>query len=151
MAGSSENLQLSKSSTTDSSLVRRGLKSFTLTRKKTTTVEAQDTWGSLGLKLLYSPPDPLIDFIFIHGLRGGSVKTWCKSSDLRLFWPQAWLPRDPDLQNARIHSFGYNSNWGDSSDASLDLHDFGRSLLGELATSPVLRNGKQVIESPCPI
>ncbi|KAL2132432.1 hypothetical protein VTI74DRAFT_3801 [Chaetomium olivicolor] len=86
--------------------------------------------------------DPLIDFIFIHGLGGGSVKTWCKSKDTRLFWP-TWLPRDADLQNARIHSFGYNSDWWGSKETALDLHDFGRSLLDEMVTSPVLRKGKQ--------
>ena len=149
MAQSSETLQLSSSATTNSSVIRRGLKSLTLTRKKAATVKARDTWGLLGLNLLHSPPDPLIDFIFVHGLRGGSIKTWCKSEDLRLFWPQSWLPRDPGLQNARIHSFGYNSDWGETLDASSDLHDFGRSLLAELATSPILEKGEQVINSLC--
>jgi triacylglycerol esterase/lipase EstA (alpha/beta hydrolase family) len=104
----------------------------------------EDTWGPFGLRLLHSPPEPLIDFIFVHGLRGGSVKTWCGSDDLRLFWPQAWLPRDPDLQLARIHSFGYNSDWGDSKETSLDLHDFGKSLLGEMSASPTLNSGDQI-------
>ena len=44
-----------------------------------------DTWGPLGLNLLHSPPEPLIDFIFVHGLRGGSIKTWTKGGDPRLF------------------------------------------------------------------
>jgi hypothetical protein len=146
---SSEVLQFSRSSTADSA-IRRGLKNFVLSGKKNTAVEAQDPWGPLGLNLLNSPPDPLIDLIFVHGLRGGSTKTWWKSEDQRLFWPQAWLPRDADLQNARIHSFGYNSDWGGSQDASLDLTDFGRLLFGHLATSPVLQKGKQVISSPSP-
>ncbi|KAM5344693.1 hypothetical protein ACJ41O_010555 [Fusarium nematophilum] len=73
---------------------------------------------------------------------GGSIKTWSKERDLRLNRPKAWLPRDPDLQNARIHSFGYNSDWGDSKDTSLDIHDFGRSLFGEMLTSPELGKGK---------
>ncbi|KAK4151819.1 hypothetical protein C8A00DRAFT_35538 [Chaetomidium leptoderma] len=136
-------LPLSQTAIPDSSLIRKGLKNFSFTRKKTAAAESDDTWGPLGLRLLHSPPDPLIDFIFVHGLRGGSVKTWCNSEDLRVFWPQAWLPRDADLQNARIHSFGYNSDWGDSKETSLDLHDFGRSLLGEMSTSPALRKGKQ--------
>lgn len=105
----------------------------------------EDTWGTLGLRLLHSPPDPLIDFIFVHGLRGGSVKTWQKTEDPRLYWPEAWLPREPDLQNARVHSFGYNSDWGEKKEStSLDLRDFGRSLLSEMNTSPHLRKHSQV-------
>lgn len=103
-----------------------------------------DTWGQFGLQLLHSPPEPLIDFIFVHGLRGGSIKTWTKSGNPQTYWPQAWLPRDPDLQNARIHSFGYNSDWGDPRETNLDIHDFGRSLLGEILTSPELRKGRPV-------
>ncbi|KAH6632537.1 hypothetical protein F5144DRAFT_513009 [Chaetomium tenue] len=139
---SSDPLRLTRVS--NSSVIREGLKkTFTFTRKKAIVTEPADTWGALGLQILHSPPNPLIDFIFVHGLRGGSIKTWCKSEDLRLFWPQAWLPRDALLQNARIHSFGYNSDWLDSKESSLDLHDFGRSLLGEMSTSPALRTGKQ--------
>ncbi|KAL8409621.1 hypothetical protein RB594_007898 [Gaeumannomyces avenae] len=104
-----------------------------------------DTWGPLGLNLLHSPPEPLIDFIFVHGLRGGSIKTWTKGGDPRLFWPQAWLPRDPDLQHVRIHSYGYNSDWGDNKHDFLDLDDFGRSLFGEMSTSPHLRRDKTPI------
>jgi hypothetical protein len=104
----------------------------------------EDVWGPLGLKLLFSPPDPVVDLIFVHGLRGGSLKTWCKSGDVRLYWPQAWLPQDRDLKNARIHSFGYNSDWAETRETCLDLHDFGRSLLGEMVTSPELRKGSQV-------
>ncbi|KAH6855886.1 WD40-repeat-containing domain protein [Chaetomium sp. MPI-CAGE-AT-0009] len=128
----------------DASVLRRRLKNFSFARKRAAATKQEDIWGPLGLRLLHSPPEPLIDFIFVHGLRGGSVKTWCGSEDLQLFWPQAWLPRDPDLQNARIHSFGYNSDWGDSKETSLDLHDFGKSLLGEMSTSPTLNNGGQV-------
>ncbi|KLU89997.1 hypothetical protein MAPG_08964 [Magnaporthiopsis poae ATCC 64411] len=104
-----------------------------------------DTWGPLGLNLLHSPPEPLIDFIFVHGLRGGSIKTWTKGGDPRLYWPQAWLPRDPDLQHVRIHSYGYQSDWGDSKQDFLDLDDFGRSLFGEMSTSPHLRRDKTPI------
>jgi hypothetical protein len=137
----------SPATTVDSSVIRRGLRSFSFTARKATATGSGDTWGLLGLQLLHSPPDPLIDFIFVHGLRGGSIKTWCHSKDLRLFWPQVWLPRDADLQDARIHSFGYNSDWGGGKDTTLDLHDFGRALLGEMVTSPVLSKGKQVLHN----
>ncbi|KAF4472601.1 NACHT and WD domain [Fusarium albosuccineum] len=121
---------------------RKSFKRFSL-RKTPKAPEQPDTWGQFGLNLLHSPLNPLIDFIFVHGLRGGSIKTWAKSGNLERYWPKAWLPQDPNLQYARIHSFGYNSDWGgDTGDANLDIHDFGRSLFGEMRTSPELRNGK---------
>lgn len=44
------------------------------TESVTSTIEtATDLKGPLGLTLLYSPPEPLVDFIFVHGLGGGSV------------------------------------------------------------------------------
>ena len=124
--------------------LRRGFRNFTFNRRRTIASAAEDLWGPTGLHLLHSPPDPLVDFIFVHGLRGGSIKTWCKEEDLRLFWPQAWLPSDPDLRNVRIHAFGYDSDWGDTRDTAHDLNDFGRSLLGEMNASPLLRRGRSV-------
>ena len=69
--------------------------------------------GPYGLTLLHCPPEPLIDFIFVHGLRGGSFKTWRKQDHPDYFWPRARLPYDPDLQNVRIHTFGYHSDWSE--------------------------------------
>ncbi|KAK4213973.1 WD40-repeat-containing domain protein [Rhypophila decipiens] len=119
------------------------LRNFSFSRRSTAATgnSSEDGWGPTGLNLLHSPPDPLLDLVFVHGLRGGSIKTWCKNNDPQLYWPKAWLPKDPDLQNVRIHSFGYNSDWGESKETELDLHDFGRSLLAELTTSPELRKG----------
>jgi WD40 repeat protein/pimeloyl-ACP methyl ester carboxylesterase len=95
--------------------------------------------GPFGLTLLHSPVKPLVDFIFVHGLRGGSFKTWRKHEDARYFWPQTWLPWDSDLSHVRISSFGYNSDWMEWKDSILDIHDFGRSLLGEMTISPHLK------------
>jgi len=95
-----------------------------------------DFVGSLGLNLLYAPPFPLIEFIFVHGLRGGSRKTWSYSSNAYQYWPKEWLPRDPEFKNVRIFSFGYNSDWGDRSESILNIHDFGKYLLSEIANSP---------------
>jgi len=122
------------------------LRSFAFQRKTTVGSKSalEDGWGPIGLNLLHAPPEPLLDFVFVHGLRGGSVKTWCKNEDAQLYWPKAWLPEDPDLQNVRIHSFGYNSDWGETKETSLDLHDFGQALLGGLTTSPHLRKGNKV-------
>ena len=46
-----------------------------------------DPKGPLGLNLLYAPAEPLADFIFVHGLGGGSRKTWSKTTSVKDFWP----------------------------------------------------------------
>ncbi|KAF2759863.1 hypothetical protein EJ05DRAFT_526567 [Pseudovirgaria hyperparasitica] len=111
-----------------------------LSRTKSEDTLVSDDVGPYGLTLLHEPPEPLIDFIFVHGLRGGSVKTWRKESDDQYFWPQAWLPQEQRMQHARIHTFGYNSDWGERRESFLNVHDFGRYLLGEMSTSPYLRS-----------
>lgn len=94
--------------------------------------------GPLGLNLLYEPSTPLIDFIFVHGLRGGSRKTWSKTESIAHYWPQEWLPSEPEFKNTRIHSFGYNSDWGERKGSALTIHDFGQALIGDIYTSPHL-------------
>lgn len=103
-----------------------------------------DSIGPLGLRPLHLSAEPLVDLVFVHGLRGGSIKTWRKGDDPRLYWPQYWLPLDPDFQNVNIHSFGYNADFSDTNDSILNVHDFGRALLGEMRTSPHIRQRKNV-------
>src|SRR5437764_1420197 len=70
-----------------------------------------DLKGPFGLNTLVEPSESAIaDFVFVHGLGGGSRSTWTKSGDPSLYWPQEWLPEDPAFRSVRIHSFGYNSN-----------------------------------------
>jgi len=98
--------------------------------------------GRYGLNLLCAPPVPLVDFIFVHGLRGGSRKTWSKTNDPLSYWPKEWLPRDPAFKNVRIFSFGYNSDWAERKDSVLNIHDFGKSLLSEIMNSPdIMKDG----------
>ncbi|KAL9611229.1 MAG: hypothetical protein Q9167_004112 [Letrouitia subvulpina] len=105
-----------------------------------------DNWGGfLGLKLLYSPSEPLIDFIFVHGLGGGSRKTWSKTKSISHYWPQEWLPKDPAFKNVRIQTFGYDSDWANGKENCLNIHHFGKSLLGEMSTSPYLSNANTPI------
>jgi pimeloyl-ACP methyl ester carboxylesterase len=54
------------------------------------------------------------------------------------FWPQEWLPRDPAFKTVRIHSFAYDSDWVKGKDSCLNIHHFGKALLGEMGTSPYL-------------
>src|SRR5262245_56006928 len=93
---------------------------------------SSDDGGPRGLQILHASPEPLVDLIFVHGLRGGSVKTWRKGNDPRLFWPQYWLPREAGFHNTNIHTFGYESDWASTKSSILDVHDFGRSLLEEM-------------------
>lgn len=98
--------------------------------------------GSFGLNLLYSPSEPLVDFVFVHGLGGGSRKTWSKTDNSYHYWPKEWLPRDPDFSNCRIYSFGYASDWGERKDRVLEINDFAASLLGEINNDPGIRGNE---------
>lgn len=91
------------------------------------------------MNMLYSPSEPLIDYIFVHGLGGGSTKTWCLGDDPNNFWPRIWLPMEPSFRNVRIHSFGYNADWTEKKESSMNIHDFGCSLLEAIRSSPSLK------------
>ncbi|KAK3939301.1 NACHT and WD domain protein [Diplogelasinospora grovesii] len=97
-----------------------------------------DTWGPYGLTLLHQPSEPLIDFIFVHGLGGGSRKTWSKTPSAAHFWPKEWLPVEPWCKNVRIHTFGYNATWKERAASELNVHDFGQALLTDIRNSPLL-------------
>ncbi|KAI1110827.1 WD40-repeat-containing domain protein [Nemania sp. NC0429] len=116
---------------------------FSLTKTLSKTPSAvddglHDPKGPLGLTLLHSPSDPQIDFIFVHGLGGGSRKTWSKSALLSHYWPREWLPKDPAFKNVRIHSYGYDSDYLKGKEDCLNIHHIGKSFLGEMSTSPYL-------------
>lgn len=123
---------------------RRGL----VGTQKRQVADEDEARGHFGLRLLHASPEPLIDLIFVHGLRGGSIKTWRKGSDHRLFWPKYWLPMEPDLYNASIHSFGYDSDWGSTKPSILNIHDFGEALYEEIKSSPSLRQKPNVRRYP---
>jgi hypothetical protein len=116
---------------------------FRSTKKPETGLD--EVRGPLGLRCLFATREPLIDVVFVHGLRGGSIKTFCKDDDPELFWPKRWLPLEPEFARASIHSFGYDSDWGSSRPSILTVHDFGRSLYEELQTSPLLRHDSKVV------
>jgi hypothetical protein len=102
-------------------------------------VDMPDVKGPLGLNLLHNPPDPKIDFIFVHGLGGGSRKTWASSTDPKQYWPKAWLSQDPEFASVRIHSFGYQANWNELRTNTLNVLDFARSLLGDMRCNTEIR------------
>lgn len=99
--------------------------------------------GPMGLNTLYDPGDiALVDIIFVHGLGGDSKKTWSGSHDSKSYWPQDWLPDDPNFKTARIHSFGYDADWRKRTLSILSIHDFGQDLLGEMKNHPSIRRSK---------
>ena len=98
-----------------------------------------------GLSLLYSPPFlcPSVDLIFIHGLRGDRVWTWCYGDPDETFWLQRWLPSQPEFRTARIWTFGYDSDWVTIKARNIsDLECFGHSLLLEMKQAADLHPGE---------
>ena len=121
----------------------RSFISRTLARYDTGNEPSGDMKGPFGLNTLFNPRGSAVaDLVFVHGLGGGSRSTWTKSGDPALYWPKEWLPQDSDFQDVRIHSFGYNSNWGHES--TLSVHDFSKSLLGSLQSCPVIPRNTRV-------
>ena len=99
----------------------------------------EDFKGRLGLNLLHNVNEPVADFVFVHGLGGGSRKTWSKTTNPQHYWPKEWLSRDPEFANVRVHSFGYKADWGEKTQSILDVQDFARALLAEMQVSPDIR------------
>ncbi|RDW56906.1 hypothetical protein BP5796_12973 [Coleophoma crateriformis] len=112
-------------------------------RSRTADTTPVSSKGPLGLTTLHNPciSNIVADLVFIHGLGGGSKKTWAKDDDPSLFWPQEWLPHDDDFQDVRIHSFGYDANYDKKS--ILNIHDFAKDLLGWLKDSPNIPREEQ--------
>ncbi|RPB25116.1 WD40 repeat-like protein [Terfezia boudieri ATCC MYA-4762] len=65
--------------------------------------------GKLGLTVIHESTSRKLDIIFVHGLGGGSRKTWCYDGNPEIFWPE-WLGDIPELSRARISIFGYNAD-----------------------------------------
>ena len=62
--------------------------------------------------------------------------TWSKYRDINYFWPEKFLPHEPEIKEARILSFGYNSNFQPGSGKSkMSILDFAKDLLYDLKYS----------------
>ena len=83
--------------------------------------------------MLYAPQrSPEVDLIFVHGLGGGSIRTWCKNHNRSLCWPREWLPRDLGLDKVRVSTFGYNAAILSKSKTKANISDFAKSLLAAI-------------------
>ncbi|KAL4798331.1 hypothetical protein BDV19DRAFT_356859 [Aspergillus venezuelensis] len=95
--------------------------------------KSADGSNPLGLNVVYSPQHGHnADIVFVHGLGGTSRWTWSKNRDENLFWPQTFLPHEPDLCSTRILSFGYNAKFHKRGNASTAVLDFAKALLFDL-------------------
>ncbi|KAI8633638.1 hypothetical protein F5Y19DRAFT_247067 [Xylariaceae sp. FL1651] len=106
------------------------LPSTSLGRERSRSRDRRD--DPLGLTVLYTPETEkrTVDILFIHGLGGTSLRTWCYNRDLEFLWPEKWLPEEADLSTARILTFGYNVNFSNKKEqASLHINDFATDLL----------------------
>ncbi|PTB62268.1 hypothetical protein BBK36DRAFT_1145059 [Trichoderma citrinoviride] len=90
--------------------------------------------AGLGLRVLHQPEFASLDIVFVHGLGGHSQKTWTKNHDPALFWPEIWLPFEPDVGKARILTFGYEASWRGGAGIS-GITDFAKELLYEMRFS----------------
>jgi pimeloyl-ACP methyl ester carboxylesterase len=78
-----------------------------------------DGQRNLGVHVLYEPPTglaPIVDIVFVHGLKGNSLGTWRSSYETGgVHWPRDLLK--VDIPDARIIGFGYDAsvhNWSRS-------------------------------------
>lgn len=101
-----------------------------------------DPKGPLGLIPLFSPPNPRIDLVFVHGLGGGSRKTWSKTPVRSHYWPKEWLSKDAAFQDVRIHSYGYDSDYMKGREDCLNIHHIGKGFLVALSTSESIAGSK---------
>ncbi|KAF8858537.1 hypothetical protein BDZ45DRAFT_714474 [Acephala macrosclerotiorum] len=87
---------------------------------------------NVGLSLVYTCGDPIVDLIFVHGLGGASIRTWSWKRDPQKFWP-SWLGQEADVCNSRIFTFGYEADiFGDNT--PLNILDFAKALLFQMKT-----------------
>ncbi|KAI0183667.1 hypothetical protein EV127DRAFT_17783 [Xylaria flabelliformis] len=88
--------------------------------------------SGLGFHIVHQPDYAVLDIIFVHGLGGHSKNTWSWDHDPSFFWPELWLPFEPDIANARIFTFGYNATWRGATKSVSSITDFAKELLFEM-------------------
>ena len=102
----------------------------------------------VGLQLLFLPPEPLVDLIFVHGLWGHYKESWSRSVAPSSFWPKEWLSRDPEFKHVRISSYGYNMpRYGYGNRESI-ASDQGKRLFDSLQNSDYLEGATTVCPLP---
>ena len=95
----------------------------------------QDKYGLILLHDGRDQPGPKhnIDIVAVHGLGGGSYKTWTHKNGK--LWLRDFLPAD--LPGARIFTYGYNSTFVFSRETGT-LRDYARDLLENIRSERTL-------------
>jgi len=141
------NLRPQRSATNSSLVAPLGPRhSNGMQRRKT--YDLEDERGPQGLRALVECQDPLVELVFVHGLRGGSRSTWSANDDPATFWPQEWLVEDSrffDLRaHVRIHSFGYSADFTERRVNLNSFNDFGITLLEQLFNGAYFKRDSRV-------
>ncbi|KAK9784452.1 putative GPI inositol-deacylase [Seiridium cardinale] len=107
--------------------------------------ENDDSRGRRGLSLLHATDKPFVPLIFIHGLGGGSIKTWSKDGNPLAYWPKVWLPQGAGMQHTNIYAYAYESGslLRGSTDPALNIATLGESLLNGLKTTADELDGEE--------
>ena len=108
----------------------------------------EDSKDVVGLQLLFLPPEPLVDLIFVHGLWGHYKKSWSRSVAPSSFWPKEWLSRDPDFKHVRISSYAYNMSGYEYGNKTSIASDQGKRLFDRLQDSDYLEGATTVCPLP---
>lgn len=99
-----------------------------------------------GLTKVWSPPEPLVDIVFVHGLNGHPYNTW-STHNPEIFWPTDLLPAALEDQRCRILTYGYDAQVTAFTDgASKDkIHNHAEHLASRLVAN---RSLKKALERP---
>jgi hypothetical protein len=105
-----------------------------------------------GLNVVYEPEGGhKVDIVFVHGLGGTARLTWSWKKDLEYFWPQVFLPHEPDICEARISTFGYNASvFKGRGKTTISILDFAKGLLFDLKYATD-EKGQKIGVGPDPI
>lgn len=89
-----------------------------------------------GLTEVSSPPNPLVDVVFVHGLNGHPYHTWATTKP-PVFWPSDLLPSALEDQRCRVLTYGYDANVTAFTDgASKDrIHNHAEHLASRLVAN----------------
>ncbi|KAK1527060.1 NACHT and WD domain-containing protein [Colletotrichum costaricense] len=129
--------------------------SFSVPASLTTSPTPRVDQDPVGLKVIHRPVGrPIADIIFVHGLGGGSRKSWSKGHNPDNCWPKNFLPSEPVVRDARLLTFGYNANFGvGEGKTMMSILDFAKDLLYDMkyAKDEVGENLEDLGIGECPI
>ncbi|OTA98849.1 hypothetical protein M426DRAFT_17010 [Hypoxylon sp. CI-4A] len=85
----------------------------------------------IGITMLHSDPEPVLDIVSIHGLNGNAFDTFAWND--RHMWLRDYLPLNPLLNKTRTMTFGYGSSSKDSGNNE-SVREWASALLREVSS-----------------